>query len=73
MSNTSNDAHDRWLLPGDVAILFGVTTKCLRDWVDAGLLESQRTLGGHRRYRESTVRALLAERRNQPEPVKAVA
>ena len=50
----------RLLTPGEVARLFSVDPKTVTRWAKAGKLSSIRTLGGHRRYRESEVRALLA-------------
>ncbi len=48
------------LTPAEVATLFRVDPKTVTRWSKAGKLTSLRTLGGHRRYRESEVRALLA-------------
>ena len=48
------------LTPSEVAALFRVDPKTVTRWAKAGKLSSIRTLGGHRRYRESEVRALLA-------------
>ena len=48
------------LTPAKVAALFRVDPKTVTRWAKAGKLSSIRTLGGHRRYRESEVRALLA-------------
>jgi excisionase family DNA binding protein len=42
-----------------VATLFRVDPKTVTRWAKAGKLTSIRTLGGHRRYRESEVRSLL--------------
>jgi predicted site-specific integrase-resolvase len=42
-----------------VATLFRVDPKTVTRWAKAGKLTSIRTLGGHRRYRESEERALL--------------
>ena len=39
---------------------FRVDPKTVTRWAKAGKLTSIRTLGGHRRYRETEVRALLA-------------
>ena len=39
--------------------MFRVDPKTVTRWAKAGKLSSIRTLGGHRRYRESEVRALL--------------
>jgi excisionase family DNA binding protein len=43
-----------------VAALFRVDPKTVTRWAKAGKLSSIRTLGGHRRYRESEVRQLLS-------------
>jgi excisionase family DNA binding protein len=52
---------DRLLKPGEVRSEFGVSDTTLREWDRSGKLPAaQRTFGGHRRYRESDVRALLA-------------
>jgi len=48
------------LTPSEVAALFRVDPKTVTRWAKAGKLSSIRTLGGHRRYRETEVRALLA-------------
>ena len=48
------------LTPAEVAALFRVDPKTVTRWAKAGKLSSIRTLGGHRRYRESEVRALLS-------------
>ena len=48
------------LTPAEVAALFRVDPKTVTRWAKAGKLSSIRTLGGHRRYREIEVRALLA-------------
>jgi excisionase family DNA binding protein len=47
------------LTPAEVAALFRVDPKTVTRWAKAGKLSSIRTLGGHRRYRESEVRELL--------------
>ena len=47
------------LTPSEVATLFRVDPKTVTRWAKAGKLTSIRTLGGHRRYRESEVRAQL--------------
>jgi excisionase family DNA binding protein len=49
------------LTPAEVAALFRVDPKTVTRWAKAGKLTSLRTLGGHRRYRESEVRNLLVE------------
>ena len=47
------------LPPAEVAALFRVDPKTVTRWAKAGKLTAIRTLGGHRRYRESEVRELL--------------
>jgi excisionase family DNA binding protein len=51
--------HDRLLTPGEVAALFRVDPKTVTRWAASGRISSIRTPGGHRRYRESEVRAML--------------
>jgi excisionase family DNA binding protein len=51
---------DALLTPSEVASLFRVDPKTVTRWAKAGKLSAVRTLGGHRRYRESEVRDLLA-------------
>jgi excisionase family DNA binding protein len=53
------DTGDRLLTPGEVAALFRVDPKTVTRWAAAGRIGSIRTPGGHRRFRESEVRALL--------------
>ena len=50
---------DRLLTPGEVADMFRVDPKTVTRWAAAGRLHSIRTPGGHRRFYESVVRALL--------------
>jgi len=52
---------DRWLMPAEAAALFPASTRALRKWAKAGLLNTHRTPGGHRRYREAEVLALVDE------------
>ena len=52
-------AQERLLTPAEVASLFRVDPKTVTRWAKAGKLTSIRTLGGHRRYKESEVKALL--------------
>lgn len=55
--------QDRLLTPGEVATLFRVDPKTVTRWAAAGRIGSIRTPGGHRRFRESEVRALLEDGR----------
>ncbi len=47
------------LTPAEVAALFRVDPKTVTRWAKAGKLTAIRTLGGHRRYRQSEVQSLL--------------
>jgi excisionase family DNA binding protein len=51
--------NERLLTPGEVASLFRVDPKTVTRWAASGRITSIRTPGGHRRFRESEVRALL--------------
>jgi predicted site-specific integrase-resolvase len=42
--------------------MFGVDAKTLARWNTLGLIRARRTLGGKRRYWETELRALAAER-----------
>jgi excisionase family DNA binding protein len=59
---------DRLLSPAQVAPLFGVASRTLTRWARLGKLTAVRTVGGHRRFRESEVWRLL----NQVEHGSAV-
>lgn len=60
MNESAQSGRDRLLTPGEVAALFRVDPKTVTRWAAAGRIGSIRTPGGHRRFRESEVRALLA-------------
>ena len=51
--------QEKLLTPAEVAALFRVDPKTVTRWAKAGKLNSIRTLGGHRRYKESEVKSLL--------------
>ncbi|MCX2727549.1 helix-turn-helix domain-containing protein [Thermomicrobium sp. 4228-Ro] len=51
--------NDRWLTIDEAARLLGVGQSTLRRWSDAGLVPVYRTAGGHRRYREADLLAVL--------------
>ena len=62
--NVSSD-QEVLLTPAEVASLFRVDPKTVTRWAKAGKLTSIRTLGGHRRYKESEVKALLVTTTSQ--------
>ena len=49
------------LTPAEVASIFRVDPKTVTRWAKAGKIGSVRTLGGHRRFRESEVRKRLQD------------
>jgi excisionase family DNA binding protein len=56
---TVADNAEKLLTPAEVASMFRVDPKTVTRWAKAGKLSSIRTLGGHRRYRESEIRSLI--------------
>jgi excisionase family DNA binding protein len=52
-------ASDRWLTLGQACRLLNVDESTLRRWADAGQVRTFRTPGGHRRFAESDVRAIV--------------
>ena len=56
-NNLSN--QEVLLTPAEVAALFRVDPKTVTRWAKAGKITAIRTLGGHRRYRQSEVLGLL--------------
>jgi len=56
------------LTPSEVAALFRVDPKTVTRWAKAGKLSAIRTLGGHRRFRESEVLALLNDGPRETSP-----
>src|SRR4051812_48338690 len=59
LMNAHATESEALLTPSEVATLLRVDPKTVTRWAKAGKLSSIRTLGGHRRYRESEVRSLL--------------
>ncbi|SDJ81268.1 DNA binding domain-containing protein, excisionase family [Actinopolyspora mzabensis] len=60
----TQNGQDHLLTPGEVAAMFRVDPKTVTRWATAGRIGSIRTPGGHRRFRESEVRTMLAELTN---------
>ena len=66
------DETEPLMTPAEVAAMFRVDPKTVTRWAKAGKLTSIRTLGGHRRYREKEVRALLGDvPEKTPDPMAA--
>ncbi len=53
---------DRWLTLGQACKLLNVDESTLRRWADAGQVRTFRTPGGHRRFAETDVRAIVGGR-----------
>jgi len=66
VANRSHDTADsfstRWITLGQACKLLGVNESTLRRWADAGHVRSFRTPGGHRRFSEEDLGALVAGR-----------
>ena len=56
---------EKLLTPSEVAAIFRVDPKTVTRWAKAGKISAIRTLGGHRRYRETEVLSLLNESATQ--------
>lgn len=56
----AREGAEHLLTPGEVASMFRVDPKTVTRWASAGRIGSIRTPGGHRRFRESEVRSMLA-------------
>lgn len=59
MADTHEDAGSRYVSPGDVAQLFGVSVATVRNWDRDGKLIAIRTPGGHRRFLRADLDALM--------------
>lgn len=59
---------DPLLSPAEVAALFRVDPKTVTRWARNKKIKSISTPGGHRRFRESDVKALLAGEGEEPSP-----
>jgi excisionase family DNA binding protein len=55
----------KWLSLQEASQMLGVHPSTLRQWADSGKIPTVRTPGGHRRFAETDVRALL-----EPEPLQ---
>jgi excisionase family DNA binding protein len=59
VTDDDREPPERLLTPGEVAVMFRVDPKTVAHWAKTGKVSSIRTPGGHRRYRESEILALL--------------
>ena len=59
---TEPDPWPKLLTPNEVARIFGVTTKTVREWRRAGKIHGIRLPGGRYQYPETEIRAHLNKR-----------
>jgi len=59
MPQNSAPEPEQLLTPSEVAAMFRVNPKTVTRWARAGKISAIRTLGGHRRFRASEIRAFL--------------
>jgi excisionase family DNA binding protein len=60
ISRRPDPAPGALLTSREVALIFGVDPKTVTRWAKSGRLSFIRTLGGHRRYLETEILALIA-------------
>ena len=57
--SSADAAGNVFLTPGQAAQLLGVCSRTVSRWGDGGQIPSVKTLGGHRRFRQADILALL--------------
>jgi excisionase family DNA binding protein len=65
-SQDGQEPADRWLTLGQACRVLNVDESTLRRWADAGQVRTFRTPGGHRRFAERDVRAILHGKQHRP-------
>jgi excisionase family DNA binding protein len=63
--------HDEWVSLGEAAEILGVHPSTVRHWADSGDLPSQRTPGGHRRFRRRDLEQWAGAGDKEIAPVEA--
>lgn len=58
-STPGTPEQEALLTPSEVAAMFRVNPKTVTRWARSGKISAIRTLGGHRRFRESEIRKFL--------------
>lgn len=61
------DANEEYMSAGDAARLLCVSARTVSRWADQGRIPHLVTLGGHRRFRKSSVLKLLGSARREGE------
>lgn len=62
---------NEWVTLGEAAEILGVHPATVRSWADSGDLQSQRTPGGHRRFRRRDLRQWLGRKETSTGPSEA--
>lgn len=57
----STEEEERLYWTNDVAEMFQVSPRTVERWAKTGKIKCVKTPGGHRRFKESTIKALLEE------------
>ena len=57
---TNKPEVDNWVSPGDAAAALGVSQRTVSRLADKGVIRAIRPGGGHRRYAEADIEAILA-------------
>jgi excisionase family DNA binding protein len=65
------DPQDEWVSLGEAAEILGVHPTTLRHWADQGGLPSQRTPGGHRRFRRRDLLQWASSTAHEASPTEA--
>jgi len=63
--------HNEWVSLGEAAEILGVHPTTVRHWADSGELPSQRTPGGHRRFRRTDLSMWSTHRDREIAPTEA--
>lgn len=66
MTERTIHPNTHWLTPGAAAEALGITATHLARLADKGVIRAIRPTGGHRRYAEADVEALLAREPWEP-------
>jgi excisionase family DNA binding protein len=67
-----SEPQERWLSIHEACTMLGVDQSTLRRWSDAGKVPVFRTPGGHRRYAESDLQALVGASARRPDRPRVI-
>src|SRR6476661_7570729 len=72
MNSSEPSGDGKWLSIHEACRLLGVDQSTLRRWSDAGKVPVFRTPGGHRRYAESDLQALVGASARRPDRPRVI-